>query len=156
MVIRIRNLQRSKSLNLRRVRKDLAKALVLLGLGNAELSLLFVGSKRMKQYNTAYRGIPRETDVLSFPMIEEGCAPFASPHSSHAGPFLMLGDIVVSVPKISEQAKDYGTTFYEELLRLLIHGLLHLIGYDHEAGKQPRLKMEKKEKELFHAIQRMD
>ena len=155
MVIRIRNLQRSKSLNLRKVRKDLAKALVLLGLGNAELSLLFVGRRRMKQLNTAYRGIPRETDVLSFPMTEEGWAPFASPHASHCEPFIMLGDIVVSVPKVTEQAKNYRTTFHVELLRLLIHGLLHLIGYDHEADKRTRLKMEKKEKELFHALQRM-
>ena len=156
MVIRIRNQQRSKSLNLRKVRKDLAKALVLLGHGDAELSLLFVGSRTMKHLNSTYRGIPKETDVLSFPMADEEVAPFALPHTSPSEPSLMLGDIVISVPRTTEQAKDYGTSFHEELLRLLIHGLLHLIGHDHEAGKRPRLKMENKEKELFHALQRMD
>jgi rRNA maturation RNase YbeY len=135
---------------LRKVRKDLAKALMLLGHTDAELSLLFVGSVRMKRLNTEYRGIPKETDVLSFPM-EDGqqCAP-------HLPPTLVLGDIVISVPKAAAQAKYCGLPFHDELRRLLMHGLLHLLGYDHEKGRHRRLKMEGKERELLHAVQGMD
>jgi probable rRNA maturation factor len=68
---------------------------------------------------------------------------------------LVLGDIVISIPRTVEQAAEYGFAFREELLRLLIHGLLHLAGYDHEKDRQ-RLKMEKKERELLHALQGMD
>jgi probable rRNA maturation factor len=157
MAIRIKNLQRSKSLDLRRVSRDLAKALALLGLEGAELSVLFVGSAKMKSLNSAYRGIPRETDVLSFAMNEGKAFPTGAsgltPPSSRS---LVLGDIVISVPRTVEQAAEYGVAFGEELIRLLIHGLLHLAGYDHEKGRQQRLKMEKKERELLHALQGMD
>lgn len=153
MAIHIKNRQRSKSLNLRRIRQDLAKALLLLGLEEAELSILFSGSAGMKTLNTLYRGIPRETDVLSFPMNEvPDFLPDASRITHHASRSLLLGDIVISIPKTVRQARAYNSTFQEELLRLMIHGLLHLIGYDHEKSRYQRLKMEKKEKELRHAI----
>jgi probable rRNA maturation factor len=125
---------------LRKVRKGLSTALGLLGRENAELSILFVGSTMMKRLNTEYRNIPRETDVLSFPLND----------------IRILGDIVISVPRTVIQAKNYGTTFDEELFRLLIHGLLHLIGYDHEKNRYQSLKMKEKERELLHAIQGMD
>lgn len=169
MVIRIRNQQRSKSLNLRRIRKDLARAASLLCLPDAELSILFVGSARMKSLNSEYRGIPRETDVLSFAMNEgqlfparasrytlhppQADQPGLAPHSS---PSLTLGDIVISVPRASRQAREYGVTFPAELRRLLIHGLLHLAGYDHEKGRYQKARMEKKEKELLYALKEMD
>jgi probable rRNA maturation factor len=181
MAIHIKNQQRSKSLNLRRVRKTLASALSLLGLEEAELSVIFVGSRRMKFLNTLYRGIPKETDVLSFPMTEDLYIDDASSRlsfplvgnhspkglrtsrsdktgglpspctSSPAWP-LILGDIVISVPRTMVQAKAYCTPFYEELLRLLVHGLLHLLGYDHEKSRHQKVRMEKKEKEILHAV----
>jgi rRNA maturation RNase YbeY len=151
MAIHIKNQQRSKNLNLRKVRKDLAETLSLLGREEAELSILFVGSERMKHLNTLYRGIAKETDVLSFPMED---AQAFNPRASSGTPHL-LGDIVISIPKTLEQAKAYSAPFYEELLRLLIHGLLHLLGYDHEKSRYQKVKMERKEKELLHAIARM-
>lgn len=169
MVIRIRNQQRSKSLNLRKVRKDLAVAGTVLGLAGAELSILFVGSAKMRSLNSAYRGIPRETDVLSFAMNEgqtfparasrymlhppRADQPGLAPHSS---PFLTLGDIVISVPRTIQQAEEYGVAFHEELRRLLIHGLLHLAGYDHEKGRYQKARMKKKEKDLLNALKEMD
>ncbi len=156
MAIHIRNQQRSKKLNLRRVRRDLAKALALTGHRDDELSLLFVGSRRMKHLNSRYRGIPKETDVLSFPMAAEEPVPFAAVLSPQTGLPPLLGDIVISVPRTIEQARAHGSSFHEELLRLLIHGLLHLIGYDHETDRRRRLRMEKKEKELLHALAEMD
>ena len=124
-------------------------ALLLLGQEEAELSVLFVGSRKMKTLNTHYRGIAKETDVLSFAMTEgQAFLPGASRS-------LILGDIVISIPRTIAQAQDYGASFYEELLRLLIHGLLHLLGYDHEKSRYQRVRMEKKEKELLHALARL-
>ena len=68
-----------------------------------------------------------------------------------AGP-LLLGDIVICVPKALLQAKEERITFHRETLRLLVHGLLHLIGYDHEINAYQRRKMENKEKELLDAL----
>jgi len=163
MAIHLKNQQRSKSLNSRRVRKTLTAALSLLGREEAELSVLFVGSAKMKQLNRHYRGIPKETDVLSFPM-EDAHGLLSAPsrytlHASHLTPHalrpLLLGDIVISIPKTVEQAKAYGESFYDELFRLLIHGLLHLLGYDHEKGRYQKMRMEKKEKEIMHAVARL-
>jgi len=159
MAIHIKNQQRSKSLNLRRVRKALAAALALLQQEEAELSILFVGSERMKRLNALHRGISKETDVLSFPMKD------VLPFTAHSSLFTLhasfhtpriLGDIVISIPKTLEQARTYRASFYEELLRLLIHGLLHLLGYDHEKSRYQKVKMESKEKEILHAIARVD
>ncbi len=152
MVIRIRNLQRSKKLNLRKLRKDLAKAAAMLCLDDAELSVVFIGSMRMKSLNAHYRGIPKDTDVLSFPM-DAPSERFPSP--GHLVP-RMLGDIVISVPRAAEQAHACGISFCEELRRLLIHGLLHLAGYDHEKGRHRKALMKRKEQELRHALQEMD
>ncbi len=153
MAIHLKNQQRSKSLNLRRIRKDLAGALSLLGCEEAELSILFVGSAKMKQLNTLYRGIPKETDVLSFAMHEGNAFRYhagrSTPHDSQP---LVLGDIVISVPKTIIQSREYETSFQDELRRLLIHGLLHLLGYDHEKSRYQKLQMEKKEKEILHAV----
>ena len=125
--------------------KDLTKALLHLHLQRTELSVLFVNSRRMRAFNTRYRGIPKDTDVLSFPLSDEGL---------HHGP-VMLGDIVISVPKALKQAKEFKVPFYDELLRLLVHGLLHLVGYDHETNLYQKKKMEKKEQELLDALKKM-
>jgi probable rRNA maturation factor len=97
----------------------------------------------MRELNARYRGIEKATDVLSFPLSDN-----VSPKDS--GP---LGDIVICVPRTQSQAREYGVRFYSELLRLLIHGLLHLLGYDHEIGAYQKRKMEKKERELLNALQ---
>jgi probable rRNA maturation factor len=147
MAIHIKNQQRSKNLNLPELRKALSTALSLLGREEAELSIVFVGSRKMKTLNTQYRGIPKETDVLSFPMDDHLALAVNTSQ--------VLGDIVISIPKTIEQAKAYSAPFYEELLRLLIHGLLHLLGYDHEKSRYQKARMEKKEKEILHAVARL-
>ena len=87
-----------------------------------ELSILFTDNAEVQQLNKEYRGKDKPTDVLSFSM-SEGESPIASPS---------LGDVVISVPIAVEQAVEYQVTTEQELLRLLIHGILHLLGYDHE------------------------
>ena len=147
MKILIRNLQRHRSLNKERVLKTAGRILSLLEQTKAELSIMFVGDRRMKQLNTQYRGIRRTTDVLSF----ESSIPFTPDDADN-----VLGDIVISVPKAEAQAKEYGAGFYDEITRLLIHGTLHLLGYDHEQTAYKARKMRKKEEELIDAIKKVD
>ena len=145
MLIYIKNSQRSKKLNKYRIKREITKALSHLGLYSAELSVLFVNNRRMRHLNAKYRGISRTTDVLSFPM--------AGSDFNDVG--TVLGDIVVCVPRAAKQAGDFEVTFYDEVLRLLIHGLLHLLGFDHEISAYQKNKMRKKEKELLNAIKTM-
>jgi len=113
-------------------------------LEHLEVSVLFVNDAGMRRLNHLYRGIDRTTDVLSFPLITEK----PSLHVRH----LLLGDIVISLPQTKRQAEEYGTTFNRELARLLIHGLLHLMGYDHEKSRYGAAKMKRLEAELAEVV----
>ncbi len=86
-----------------------------------EVSVSFVNDEEIHELNKAYRDVDRPTDVLSFPMDEQQ---FVDPP--------MLGDIVVSVPTAVRQAQEYGHSLAREVAFLLVHGFLHLNGYDHE------------------------
>ncbi len=110
-----------------------------------EVSVLFVNDAAMRRLNRLYRGIDRTTDVLSFPLQIN--KKWLLPDSD-----LLLGDIVISLPRAKRQAKEYETTFYRELGRLLIHGLLHLLGYDHEKSGYQAVKMRRMEAELAKVI----
>ena len=101
----------------------------------------------MRMLNRRYRGIDRTTDVLSFPQDE-----YSSPDKLKTPEDIILGDIVISLQKTSVQAEENGLTFHEELKRLLIHGLLHLIGYDHEINRYQERKMQKKAEELLSSL----
>lgn len=92
-----------------------------------------------------YRGVNKATDVLSFPIYT--CLKEIPKDNS-----FLLGDIVINLPKAQRQAADHGFTLNEELGWLLIHGLLHLLGYDHEKSRYLKNKMRLKEKELFDVI----
>jgi probable rRNA maturation factor len=148
MKILIKNQQRRRSLNKTKITETARKILCILDQPAAELSIMFVGDKKMSELNAAYRGINRSTDVLSFPQISEN---FSLP-TSH----FILGDIVISVPRAESQAIMYGRGFHDEISRLLIHGTLHLLGYDHEKTVYRAGKMRKKEQEMLNAIKKMD
>jgi probable rRNA maturation factor len=111
-----------------------------LGLHNAQLSVLFVGDRAMRTLNRRYRGIDRPTDVLSFSLRE---GEFASIQPD------VLGDIVIGVPVAARQAAAAGHPLAREIDLLLIHGLLHLLGYDHERGGKDAAVMRKKEAALL-------
>jgi probable rRNA maturation factor len=106
----------------------------------------------MRRLNARYRGVDRPTDVLSFPLSDNGPAGDRHQRCDKPAP---LGDIVICVPKALTQAEEYDLPFLEETRRLLVHGLLHLVGYDHESGTYQKRKMEKKERELLDAIKTM-
>ncbi len=121
----------------KRSAKDaVAAAMSALGLKDSEVSILLTDDDGIRELNKKYRGIDRPTDVLSFPM-DDSC---------------MLGDIVVSLERVSAQAADYDVTFDTELSRLLVHGLLHLMGYDHVTGGRQALLMKDKERELLDGL----
>ena len=98
----------------------------------------------MMELNQTYRGIAKPTNVLSFPMLE---GEFAS-----VSPYL-LGDIVVSVDTAQKEADEAGITLDERLSQLMIHGVLHLVGFDHEIGEDEAVEMEQKSLELLRLIE---
>ncbi|MEW6584813.1 MAG: rRNA maturation RNase YbeY [Nitrospirota bacterium] len=153
MNISLRNRQRLIKVNPRRVRSLLRRAFLRLGLHKAELSVLFVNDSRMRILNRTYRGIDRTTDVLSFPQTESRSqkSEVGSRNTEPGTQNVVLGDVVVNLHKAKIQAEEYGHSFYEELDRLLIHGLLHLIGYDHEKGGSAEGRMKRKERELLRS-----
>lgn len=112
--------------------------LALVGEAASEVSIEFVGDARMRRLNREYRHKDRTTDVLAFACREAG------------GPLSpMLGDIVVSVPTAMRQAVSIGHSVNEELIQLLVHGLLHLVGYDHERNEKEAQRMRRKEVKLL-------
>jgi len=120
------------------VSRIVQRLLALVGESGSELSIEFVGDTRMRRLNRDYRRQDRSTDVLAFASREAG-----GPPSS------MLGDVVVSLPMAERQARTLGHSVHEELIRLLIHGVLHVIGYDHERGGKEAQRMKRKEERLF-------
>ena len=106
----------------------------------AEISVTFVDNKQIQELNKQYRNKDMPTDVLSFPMGENGVY-----DENHATGAKILGDIVISVPKAVEQTKRYGHSFEREMGYLTAHSMLHLLGYDHENGGIERVHMREKE-----------
>lgn len=98
-----------------------------LNIKNAYLSVIFIDDEEMHAMNKEYRGIDRTTDVLSFALED---------NDTYVPVIRQLGDIFVSIPKMQEQAKEYGHSEKRELSFLVCHGLLHLLGYDHTKGKE--------------------
>jgi len=103
-------------------------------LKQAEISLTFVGTRRIRKLNREYLGRDRATDVLSFDLSGEGLVSESIPNAGS----LLVGDIYVCVPRAIKQAADYGIPPEEELFRLAVHGLLHLLGYDHKDDTDSR------------------
>ncbi len=106
----------------------------------AEVVVLLTDDREMTSLNTTYRGRRRTTDVLAFSQLE---GPGGSLHPQ------VLGDIVISVTTAKRQAKQRRASVLDEVTELLVHGLLHLLGYDHEgAGRAAATHMRKKQREL--------
>ena len=110
---------------------------------NGELSLLFVSDGTMRSLNRYYRKIDQTTDVLSFPFQEFPLPKNTFPSSKRMP--IPLGDIIISIPRTLKQAKEHKTSKDSELFALLLHGILHLFGYDHEKSQTEAKKMRRKE-----------
>ena len=123
-----------------------------------EVSLLLVDNEEIQHLNRNYRGIDNATDVLSFPMLdldpsdkEDWLEEFEGSVTADDQQ-VVLGDIVISVEKAEEQAKEYGHGLKRELGFLLIHGVLHLLGYDHEKGESEEQAMNAIQDEILEEL----
>ena len=113
--------------------------------GNFEVSVSFVTNEEIKELNRQYRNVDSETDVLSFPLDDD------DDDFSMDGDVILLGDIVLSTEKIIEQAKDFGHSLEREMLYLVAHSMLHLLGYDHMDDEE-KSEMRQKEKEIMKKL----
>lgn len=112
--------------------------------GFAEISVTFVDNARIAELNAQYRNKPMPTDVLSFPMGENGVYDIDEDNGCK-----ILGDIVISMERAMEQAELYGHSLQREVAYLTVHSMLHLLGYDHEAGGLAAVRMREKEEAVL-------
>lgn len=112
--------------------------------GSAEISVTFVDDEKIRGLNREHRQIDKATDVLSFPLGENGT--YDVNHDTGAK---MLGDIVISIEHAFAQAEEYGHSLQREIAFLTVHSLLHLLGYDHEQGGLKAVHMREKEETVL-------
>ena len=112
--------------------------------GSFEVSISFVTNEEIRELNKQYRNVDSETDVLSFPLDDED-------DFSMDGDVVLLGDIVLSTEKIIEQANDFGHSLEREMLYLVAHSTLHLLGYDHMEDDE-KSEMRRREKEIMKKL----
>ena len=142
MAVTVSGAARRPRLDRRRIARRARIVLETIGHSGAELSVLLVGDAEMRRLNRDYRGKDRPTDVLSFSLLEgEG-----------AGVSTAIGDVVISVETAARQARENGFTLREEIDRLLVHGILHLVGYDHEGSAAEARRMRRKERDCLAAL----
>ena len=134
------------------IRSDAARTLRAIGLARCELSVAIVDNDAIRALNREYRGKDRPTDVLSFSQVEEPGAAPTDPAALIDDPATLLGDVVISIDTALAQARDQGVTARARLRTLLIHGVLHLIGYDHERSPSDARRMFAREREIAAAL----
>ncbi len=110
---------------------------------DGELSILLLDNTQITGLNREYLKREGPTNVIAFPM-REGGYPEIAPQ--------LLGDVVISVEKAADEARDCNISLEERFLQLLVHGILHLFGYDHEKSDREALKMEQKSEELLSIL----
>ena len=122
------------------------------GLENSKLYITFTLTtpEEIKKINTEYRNIERATDVLSFPMFEKDELEKKIEEKDFNYPDV-LGDIVISIEKVEEQAKEYGHSLERELSYMVVHGFYHLMGYDH-IKEDDKKQMRQKEEKVLNAL----
>ncbi|KYH34532.1 endoribonuclease YbeY [Clostridium tepidiprofundi DSM 19306] len=124
-----------------------------------EISVIFVDNARIREINKCQRNIDKATDVLSFPMIEyedgkvfkELYLHYDFDSACYDGDNLILGDIAISLEKAQEQSIEYNHSFEREVCYLIVHSVLHLLGYDH-MNEADKTKMREREKEILDEL----
>ena len=140
MKILIENKQKKIKLDLRKVRGRITRLMKHLNCSDKEVSILLVGDEEIQLLNKQYRGKNKPTNVLSFSLLEGECG--------NVNPQL-LGDIVISVDTVQKDARKQDLSLERAMDLLIGHGLLHLLGYNHEnTSKKEARKMHQKEREL--------
>jgi probable rRNA maturation factor len=126
------------------LRRKTEQILNALGCNRHEISIVIMDDAQIQALNHDYRGIDRPTNVLSFPM-QEGEFSDITPG--------LLGDVVISAQTAAREAEQAGITLDQRMSQLLVHGILHLVGFDHEAGEEAARQMETKSLELLKQIE---
>lgn len=138
MPVAIRNLQRAVPIPSAPIRSLAGRTLAILGRSGSEAHLTFVGDGRIRRLNARFRGVRRRTDVLAFPL--EG-----------PGPASLLGEVIISVEACRRQARRLRIPIAIELDLLVVHGLLHLVGYDDRDPVEARL-MHARERQILQQL----
>src|SRR2546423_10127517 len=141
-MVRVSGTISAKGIERRALARKAKIVLEALGLAASELSVSLVGDAGIRRLNRQYRGKDRATDVLSFSLRE---GEFGDVGSS-------MGDVVISLETAARQATDNGFRLAEEVDRLLVHGILHLAGYDHEVSAREERRMKRKERDMRRRI----
>jgi len=133
-MIEVINRQRKRPIDCEHWRAFAEKALKLASASDGDVTVVFVADRAMREINRQWRGKRGTTDVLSFPANQDEL------EKLHG---LNLGDLVISIEQAARQAKEHGRSFENEIAQLILHGLLHLSGYDHETdqGEMNRLEL---------------
>lgn len=148
-MILIKNKIRRIAIKTGALKRDVQKLLDILGYSDFDLGILLTTNKTIRKYNKQYRGKDKPTDILSFPFypdIKPGQRIKAKTEAEKN-----LGDIIVSLEYVMDDAKRLGVIFKEYLLLVLIHGICHLIGYTHDTDKAYE-QMQEKENELLKKL----
>ena len=138
-MIEVVNRQRKLKLDPARWEKFTAEALQVVPANASSVTVVFVSDRRMSELNRRWRRKPGTTDVLSFPAVQDEFEKAEAP---------TLGDVVISLDQAARQARENKLTVDEEIAQLILHGLLHLCGYDHatDDGEMNRLELELRRK----------
>jgi probable rRNA maturation factor len=126
-----------------KVRETTGAILAAMGCGPVEISIRFTDDEGIRELNRDYRKKDSPTDVLSFPMRE---GEFAGLNPD------LLGDVAISLDTAKRQAEERGENLEEEIRFLLVHGILHLLGFDHEGSASKARVMKAKEREILNLL----
>lgn len=140
MTVCIHNRQRAVVIHTAVVKKSVLRIMAYLGCSEQELSVVFSNDRLLQELNRTYRHKDRPTNVLAFPQ---------SPTYANEPASTMLGDVIVSLPTAAREAHDLNQSLEERVIYLLLHGILHLLGYEHEGSTAQRRHMEALEQEVL-------
>lgn len=128
------------------IKKVIEKCFEVEGLLESKLyvSITLTNGENIKEFNAKYRNIDKETDVLSFPMFEKEEIDNKIKNNDFQN-YDVLGDMIVSIPRVEEQSKEYGHSFERELAYMVVHSFYHLMGYDHIEEKDKQVMRPKEE-----------
>ncbi len=143
MEILLKNAQRKHKIDTKQLKSQIKILLKVLDQNDSELSILLTRDSKIRELNREYRNQDKSTDVLSFPQDKD---------AMNENGQLLLGDIVISVETADQQGKRHGLSLAKEILLLTIHGLLHLLGYDHERSLKEARFMKKETRRLFKKV----
>ena len=131
------------------IRRAVLASLEYEGFGaDTEVSVTFTDNEGIRAINSEFRGIDAPTDVLSFPLTDYEAVDFPVADE----PAASLGDIVLSLERADEQAREFGHSFEREVAFLTVHSMLHLLGYDHVNSEQEDAEMRRRQREILESM----